>query len=230
MLTDLSESSEVFTAEVTPVVSEVTPTETPVVETPTKTKRKAAKKSTKKSPKASKKSPKKASKKSSKKEATVETPVVTEAIVETVETPVVSEVTPTETPVVEKRSAGRPLKYSGEVGDYILSLYQEIGTVLKTREVLIAPNGSELAKLRNSSLVPEPLTISMPCLSAMIKKSGIPARGPGRPKVEVIVEVETTENVDVSDTIDVTENSADPVVVSVDTVEVDTTVVAASAA
>lgn len=105
------------------------------------------------------------------------------------------------TEVTEKKSVGRPLKYSGDVLNHIIELYQKIGTVLKTREILIAPNDNSLSDLRDKNIIPNPLTISMPCLSNILSRAGVQKSGPGRPKVEkkpeniTTVVVETKEEV-----------------------------------
>lgn len=100
---------------------------------------------------------------------------------------------------VEKKPVGRPLKYSGEVHNYIISLFNEVGTVLKTREILTAPNESPLAEKRDKTIVPQPLTISMPCLSNILERAGVKKSGPGRPKVEKTV-VATESNLEKQET------------------------------
>ena len=106
--------------------------------------------------------------------------------------------------------------------------------MLQTRNVLIAPNDSELSNKRDKTVIPEPLTISMPCLTVLLKRNGITGRGPGRPKVEVVetvntvsetVEADTVEatvSVEVSETIDVISTESQPVEVSTENVEVST--------
>lgn len=242
--------TEVVIESTTPVVlvSEVV-SEVPVTEVETVVAKPAkAKKATKKKPAKAKakKAAKKSSKKTAKKEKNTETePVVmvateTEPVVETA----LAEMVATETVPVVKAGPGRPHRYTGDVEKSIVALYAEVGTVLQTREILIAANDSELSNKRDKSVIPNPLTISMPCLTSLLKRAGIAGRGPGRPKIAVAETVTpTTENVEaveaiepetvsveVSETIEVISTESEPIVTSTEEIEVVTgtdTVVAA---
>lgn len=228
--------SEVVVESTTPVVpADVvvtdTTTETVVAEKPAKTK-----KATKK--KATKAKAKKAAKKSSKKTAKKEKATVVETVAEPVVTMVATETTPvvetalvemvaTETTPVVKAGPGRPHRYTGAVEQAIISLYNEVGTVLQTRNVLIAPNDSELSNQRDKNVIPEPLTISMPCLTSLLKRNGVNRRSPGRPKVvttEVVAETAepVTVSVEISETIDVISTESQPVSVTTENIEVAT--------
>lgn len=213
------------------VVVTDTTTETVVAEKPAKAKKAAKKKATKaKVKKAAKKSSKKSSKKTAKKEKTIVAEPAAEVVVTettpTVETALVEMVATETTPVV-KAGPGRPHRYTGAVEQAIISLYNEVGTVLQTRNVLIAPNDSELSNQRNKSVIPDPLTISMPCLTSLLKRNGVSRRSPGRPKV-VTTEVvaETAEpvmvSVEISETIDVVSTESQPVEVATENIEVAT--------
>lgn len=209
------------------VVVTDTTTETVVAEKPAKAKKAAKKKATKAKVK---KAAKKSSKKTAKKEKTIVAEPAAEVVVTettpTVETALVEMVATETTPVV-KTGPGRPHRYTGAVEQAIISLYNEVGTVLQTRNVLIAPNDSELSNQRNKSVIPDPLTISMPCLTSLLKRNGVSRRSPGRPKV-VTTEVvaETAEpvmvSVEISETIDVVSTESQPVEVATENIEVAT--------
>jgi hypothetical protein len=78
-----------------------------------------------------------------------------------------------------KRGRGRPVVYKGNVLKHIVALVKEHNAV-HAQAILNAPNRTKLAKLRNLTLVPKPLGISLPTLGKYARKAGA-AHGRGRP-------------------------------------------------
>jgi hypothetical protein len=67
---------------------------------------------------------------------------------------------------------GRPVACNAKQRRHVASLVRQ-HTASKTREILAAEKGTELAELRNANLFPEPVTLSVPTLAKYAKQGGV---------------------------------------------------------
>ena len=80
-----------------------------------------------------------------------------------------------------KSGLGRPVKYKGNLAKHIVALVKE-HNASTAQEILNASPRSKVGKLRNLTLVPQPLGISKPTLGKLAQAAGVSHRR-GRPSV-----------------------------------------------